>query len=182
MCVSTHHRTIFCAYAYNRPATVPPVTLPDAHLGAWRALLRVHAGVLGQVEEALGREGLPPLAWYDALWPLHEAGRPLRMGELSEGVLTIGRTGLSRLVDRLEAAGLLTRAQCGADRRGVEVGITRAGSALLRRMWPVYAGVLEERLAGALTDAEAAALRATLVRLEPQRRAASSAHALGGDR
>lgn len=57
----------------------------------------------------------------------------------------------------------------------MEVSITPAGSALLRRMWPVYAGVFRERIAGALGESEAAALGDALARIAPQPRAVSSA-------
>lgn len=122
--------------------------------------------MIGAIEEALGAAGLPPLAWYDALLPLKAAGRPLRMGELAgEVVTTIGRTGLTRLVDRLETAGMVTREHSSSDRRGVEVAITAAGAELLRRMWPVYASVIEEYVVAGLDESAATRLAADLRRL-----------------
>ncbi len=140
-------------------------SVPEAHLDAWSALLRAQATLIGAVEEALAKAGLPPIAWYDVLWPLRRAGRPMRMGELSAAVVvTIGRTGLTRLVDRLEGAGALRRAPAATDRRGVEVSITPEGVRLLRRMWPVYAGVLRARFVEPLPDADARLLAALLGR------------------
>jgi DNA-binding MarR family transcriptional regulator len=121
-------------------------------LGAWRALLNAHGHVTGEVEAALSEAGLPPLTWYDALWPLRRApGRRLRMGALAEQV-TLSRTGLSRLVDRLEAAGLLRREPAAEDRRGSYVVLTRAGADLLRRMWPVYEQVVAREFAAQVDD------------------------------
>ena len=135
---------------------MPSVSIPDEHLAAWGAILRAQASTVAAVEQALMEAGLPPLAWYDVLWPLRRVGRPMRMGELSTEVLTISRTGLTRLVDRIEDAGLLRRSAVAGDRRGVEVSITPEGVALLRRMWPVYAGVLRDRLVAAIPAAHAA--------------------------
>ena len=136
--------------------------LPDAHLDAWRALLNVHAGVVERVEQALREADLPPLGWYDVLWALRRAPeRRLRMGELAEAV-TLSRGGLTKLVDRLEAGGLLLREACVTDRRGYHAVLTPGGHALLRRMWPVYAGVLKDVFVPALSEDEAAAIAASL--------------------
>jgi DNA-binding MarR family transcriptional regulator len=127
----------------------------DETLGAWRALLNLHAGVTAEIGKALAEAGLPPLSWYDALWPLRRApGRRLRMGALAEQV-TLSRTGLIRLVDRLEAAELIARTPAPEDRRGSYVVLTKAGAELLRRMWPVYERVLEERFAPGVERAHA---------------------------
>ncbi len=139
--------------------------IPDEHLLAWRTLLNAHATLVREIEDALSAAGLPPFAWYDVLWPLHRERRPMRMGELAANVVSIGRTGLTRLVDRLEAAGMITREPAPGDRRGVQVRITKEGAGLLRRMWPVYAGVLRERFVAALDTDEALGLVATLGQL-----------------
>jgi DNA-binding MarR family transcriptional regulator len=134
-------------------------------LGAWRALLTVHGRVVSAVEEELQDAELPPLTWYDVLWPLRRAtGRRLRIGALAEQV-TLSRTGLSRLVDRLEDAGLLRREPAPEDRRGSYVVLTPAGAALLRRMWPVYKRVLEREFASSLDDPRA--LRRLLEHVSP---------------
>jgi DNA-binding MarR family transcriptional regulator len=135
----------------------------DEALGAWRALLNAHGRVVAEVEVALEAAGLPPLSWYDALWPLRKArGRKLRIGALAEQV-TLSRTGLSRLVDRLEGAGHLRREAAPEDRRGSYVVLTPSGADLLRKMWPVYERVLERSFAPGIADA--AALRRMLERI-----------------
>jgi DNA-binding MarR family transcriptional regulator len=119
-----------------------------------------------RVEEALATADLPPLSWYDALWPLYRApGRKLRVGELSTQVVTISRSGLTRLIDRLETAGLVRREPTAADRRGIIVAITSEGSGLLRRMWPVYAAVIQRSFVDALQEHEAVALAEALARV-----------------
>jgi DNA-binding MarR family transcriptional regulator len=124
-------------------------------LDAWRALLNAHARVTTEVERALAEAELPPLGWYDVLWPLYRAPRrALRMGALADQV-TMSRTGLTRLVDRIERAGLLRREAAPEDRRGSYVVLTREGAAMLRRMWPVYERVLEDAFVPAVRNPRA---------------------------
>ena len=140
--------------------------MDEEALGAWRALLDAHASMTGHVERELAAAGLPPLGWYDVLWPLHRApGRRLRMNALAAEVV-LSRTGLVRLVDRIERAGLLRREPVPEDRRGAYVVIEPAGSDLLRRMWPVYERALDVAFTRAAVDA--GPLRAALERLAQQ--------------
>src|SRR3954469_4218308 len=139
--------------------------IAEDHLDAWRGLLNAHARLTAQIEVALADAGLPQLAWYDVLWALQRApGKALRMGELAEAV-TISRSGLTRLVDRIEAEGLLERHPSPADRRAIDVAITPDGTRLLRRMWPVYEQVLREQFESKLTRQEARALTKALAKV-----------------
>ena len=139
------------------------VEISQPYLDAWRAFLNTHAAALERAEKALSAADLPPLSWYDALWPVYRApGRKLRMGELAAQVVTIGRSGLTRLVDRLEAQGLVTREPSPGDRRGTVVAITREGSALMKRMWPVYAAEIQRSFVDVLGEQEVVALGESL--------------------
>ncbi|MGH7580039.1 MAG: MarR family winged helix-turn-helix transcriptional regulator, partial [Gemmatimonadales bacterium] len=105
------------------------------HVAAWRALLTAHADLTERIDAALRRAGVIPLRWYDALLCLYEApGRRLRLAELARAAL-LSRSGLSRLVDRLEANGLLTREPAADDARGAYAVLTPAGLQALRRCW-----------------------------------------------
>ena len=138
--------------------------VPEPHLSAWRALLNAHASVVGRIEQALANAGLPPLAWYDVLWAVRRApGRQVRMAELADG-LTLSRGGVTKLVDRLEAAALLRRERAEDDGRGFYAALTDAGEEMLRRMWPVYARTLRETFVDALSTEEAAVISAGLER------------------
>jgi DNA-binding MarR family transcriptional regulator len=113
--------------------------VPDETLGAWRAFLNAHALATKRISRDLADAGLPDLSWYDVLWTLHRAeGRRMRIRELADAVV-LSSTGMTRFVDRLEAAGLVRREAVPGDRRGAYAVITKEGSALLRRMWPIYA-------------------------------------------
>jgi DNA-binding MarR family transcriptional regulator len=147
--------------------------IPAAHLDAWRAMLNAHAALIGEVERRLASAGLPPLSWYDVLWALkRSSGRSLRMLELARAVVTISPSGLTRLVDRIEAAGLLERRPCATDRRGYEAVLTTDGAAMLRRMWPVYAGVLSDHLVPNLSDRQALTVATALGRVPDSARRA----------
>ena len=84
---------------------------------------------MAEVERDLKQAGLPPLAWYDALLELHRA-RPegLRPGDLEKEML-LPQYNVSRLVDRLEAAGYVVRRRIPRDGRGQVLQITEPGPA-----------------------------------------------------
>lgn len=138
--------------------------VPEPHLSAWRGVLSAHASVVARVEEALAEADLPPLAWYDVLWAVRRVpGRRVRMAELAES-LTLSRGGLTKLADRLEAAGLLRREPAPDDRRGLYAVLTDTGEDMLRRMWPVYSHVLRKAFVEAISADEAAVIAAGLDR------------------
>lgn len=130
-------------------------------LAMWRAFLRAHSNMLRRIARDLDHAGLPPLSWYDVLAALRDAadGR-LRQVELAERVL-LSNSGLSRLVDRIEAAGLVERTSCSTDRRSFHVQIKPDGRAMLERMWPVYARGIAEDFLPAFGD-DPCEIRATL--------------------
>jgi DNA-binding MarR family transcriptional regulator len=113
--------------------------VPDETLAAWRAFLNAHALATKRISRDLADAGLPDLTWYDVLWTLYRAeGRRLRIRELADAVV-LSSTGMTRFVDRLETAGLVRREAVPGDRRGAYAVITKEGTDLLRRMWPIYA-------------------------------------------
>lgn len=101
-------------------------------LDAWRAYLRAHATITRALEAELEAEQKLSLAAYDVLVQLAESPlRRLRMTELAEAVL-LSRSGVTRLVDRLEKVGLVTRGPVETDGRGVAAELTEAGLSRLR--------------------------------------------------
>lgn len=136
--------------------------IDEFHLAAWRAFLNTHAIVIDRIERELAEAGHIPLSSYDVLLALAEAPeRRLRMHELAEAVV-LSRSGLTRLVDRLEREGLLARERCGTDRRGAYAVLTPDGLAALRRTWPVYAQGIIKHFARHLTDEEVRVLTSAL--------------------
>lgn len=134
-------------------------------LAAWRAFLNAHAAVTGRIEADLERHGLVSLVWYDVLVAISEApDRQLRPRDLARG-LVLTRSGATRLVDRLEQAGLVRREPIEGDRRGAAVVLTTEGRRALRRAWPVYAAGINALFVEVLTPDEAPVLRAALTRV-----------------
>ena len=86
------------------------------------------------------------------------------MHELARAVV-LSRSGLTRLVDRLENAGLLCREPDPSDRRGAFAVLTDEGRDMLRRMWPVYAAGIAEHFGGHISDEEAHVLTEALSRV-----------------
>jgi DNA-binding MarR family transcriptional regulator len=137
----------------------------DAVIRAWARLERAHRAAQSTVEARLKKAGLPPLAWYDALLELERADPPgLRPFELQKAML-LAQYNLSRLVDRLEAAGYVARSASEEDGRGQRLTITKSGRALRRRMWPVYADAIAAAVGSRLSEPEATTLGDLLGRL-----------------
>ena len=145
--------------------TLVPVGLSCAELATWRTFLRAHATVVRTLEHELLAEHELPLASYDVLVQLSEApDRRLRMTELADRVL-LSRSGLTRLADRLERDGLLTREACPSDARGTLAVLTDTGLARLRQAWPTHLRGVAEHVTGRLSAAEVEQLGVLLGKL-----------------
>jgi DNA-binding MarR family transcriptional regulator len=103
------------------------VLLDNEELAAWRGMLRAHSALTRALDAELAREHDLPLSSYEVLLFLNDSdhGR-MRMSELADSVL-LSRSGLTRLVDRLERQGLLKRERCESDARGLFAEITPEG-------------------------------------------------------
>jgi DNA-binding MarR family transcriptional regulator len=126
----------------------------DLELDAWAGFLRTHATLVRELDEELTeRHGLP-LSSYDVLVQLDAApeGR-LRMSHLADAVL-LSRSGLSRLVTRLEKQGLLARTECPSDARGAFAAITDPGREKLAEARATHRAGVRERFLDKLADRE----------------------------
>lgn len=139
--------------------------LTPAESTTWRLFLRSHAQISRVLESELVAAHDLPLASYDVLVQLSEApGRGLRMTELAERVL-LSRSGLTRLVDRLERDGLVQRQACPSDLRGTHAVLTDAGLARLREAWSTHLKGVVEHMTGRLDEDEIVQLGALLSKL-----------------
>ena len=132
---------------------------------AWRSFLEAHSALTGVLEDELVAARELPLAWYDVLFQLSEApGGRMRMLDLAHAVL-LSKSGLTRLFDRMEDAGLVRREPFEEDRRGTMAVLTAKGRTALRRAAPVHERGIQEHFARHITDAEARTIRAAFRRL-----------------
>ncbi len=132
---------------------------------AWRALISAYSVAVERIECELSEAGLPPLAWYDVLLELSVApGRRLRMHELARAVV-LSRSGLTRLVDRLEKADLLHREPDPADGRGSFATLTVGGASMREKMWPIYARGIAEHFGAHVSEEEAEVIGRALGRV-----------------
>ena len=145
------------------------MTSPEAgeqsRFNAWHAFLVAHAAL----EPILNREleaacGLP-LRWFDVLAQLHRTPHKcLSMTELANAVL-LSKSGLTRLVDRIQEAGLVQRAAAPGDRRSLLIVLTPSGEKVLKRAAPIHEDGIRRHFAAYIRDSEAATVEAALSRI-----------------
>src|SRR4051794_36605730 len=112
--------------------------LSEAELAVWRGFLRLHAALAKQLDAELEAAHGIPLSSYEVLINLQAApDRRLRMADLADRAL-LSRSGMTRLVDRLERQGLLARDACASDARGCFAVLTEEGEALLSKARPTH--------------------------------------------
>lgn len=137
----------------------------DVELEVWRTFLRAHSRITRRLETDLLAAHDLPLAEYDVLVQLVQApDRRLRMTELADRVL-LSRSGLTRLVDRLEREGLVQRVACRSDARGLFAVLTPAGLDRLRTASATHLAGIVAYFTGRLRPDELATLGPLLDKL-----------------
>jgi len=139
--------------------------LTEAELRAWKGFLRTHAGMLRALDAELEAAHNLSLSSYEVLRALRCAPRGrLRMADLAEHAL-LSRSGMTRLVDRLERQGLLKRCSCSDDARGCFAALTSAGVELSDRARATHHAGVRARFLGHLAPEELESLAALWERL-----------------
>ena len=119
-------------------STARPTPLDECEMAAWHALIRSHARVVRRLEAELEAEQGLTLQAYEVLAHLSEAPeRRLRMSDLA-ALVVISPSGLTRLVDKLAADGLVERQRCSTDARVVYASLTTDGLDRLRAAYPTH--------------------------------------------
>lgn len=160
--------------AATTTTTIPTtVRLSEPELRAWRGLLRVHAALT----QALGAEmeaahGLSLSAYEVLMFVADAPEQHMRMRDLADSVI-LSRSGLTRLVDRLESDGLICRQACPSDARGAYAKLTPAGAAKLREARETHLAGVRAHFLDRLSPEDQALLAETWERVLP------SAHAPG---
>jgi DNA-binding MarR family transcriptional regulator len=137
----------------------------DARLETWRAFLVAHARLFRRMDDELRAEHDLSLPEYEALLQLAQApGRRLRMSRLASLVL-LSKSGVTRLIDRLENDGSVERSQCSHDGRGAEAVLTTAGLDRLRAASGTHLRGIERYFIEPLDPADLATVERTMTRV-----------------
>jgi len=132
----------------------------------WQAFLSVHRQLVELLADQMLTDHQLHLDWFDVLIHLADApGRQLRQRELRDRLL-LSESGVSRLLARMAAAGLLERTQADDDRRGVAIALTDKGAAALGAATGSHLELVAQLFTDKLTAAEAVALQHILAKLD----------------
>jgi DNA-binding MarR family transcriptional regulator len=134
---------------------------------AWRGLLRAYCSLTKRLDAGLENQHGLPLSSYEVLHRLQDSedGR-MRMCDLAEQA-QLSRSGLTRLVDRLERDGLLERCSCDHDARGAYACLTDAGRERLTASRVTHIGVIREQFLSRFSEAELDAMVESWNRIAP---------------
>jgi DNA-binding MarR family transcriptional regulator len=124
----------------------------------FRSFLIAHSRISTKLEAELLSEHQLSLAAFDVFVQLHESpGHCLRMTELSDAVL-LSRSGVTRIVERLEQEGLVRRGRATCDGRGVTATLTEQGLTRFHAAVVTHLRGIREHFVSRLTPVELAAL------------------------
>ena len=142
-------------------------TLTAGELRAWRGLLRAHACLARRLDAELDQAHGLPMTSYEVLHHLDEAlGGRMRMRDLAEQA-QLSRSGLTRLVDRLEREELLERCSCEHDARGSYACLTERGRERLEDARVTQLAVVREHFFSRFSELELSLLAGMCERIAP---------------
>ena len=121
----------------------------SAALRLWVVMSRAHAAIAAHAAADVARHGLT-LAEFGILEALYHRG-PMLLGEVQRRIL-VSSGGITFLVDRLTAKGLVERRTCHEDRRARYAALTPAGTALVAKIFPEHAALLTQVMEGLTVD------------------------------
>ena len=131
----------------------------------WQDFLAAHRDITGRLAEQMMRDHQLPLEWFDVLVHLADVpGMRLRQRALRDRLL-LSESGVSRLLVRMERAGLITRAAADEDRRGVEIALTERGRSALLAATASHLRLVASLFTSRLTASDRVALRRVLSKL-----------------
>jgi DNA-binding MarR family transcriptional regulator len=120
-------------------------------LAIWRVFLECGYALIDILDAELQAQAEMTLRWYDVLVNLDEAEHPVRMNELASRILA-SKSGLTRVIDRMEEAGLVERHRPRDDRRAIQVVMTPKGAQALQAARLVHRRGIYEHFAQHLDD------------------------------
>ena len=136
---------------------------------AWLALIRTHARLWDQVETRMRQDSGLTMPRYDVLMQLENAGGRLGLSDLAEAVV-LSASGLSKLLDRMAEAGLVSREPDPVDARSTYAAITPQGRSVVRRARRRHHDFLQATFGDALAERDAAHLVRIMARVDARSR------------
>jgi DNA-binding MarR family transcriptional regulator len=137
-------------------------------LRVWRLFFESAMALVDVLGGELEEEGLP-MRWYDVLVQLEDAPEGIPMNELADRIL-YSKSGFTRVVDRMEEAGLVRRVRPEHDRRTVLVVITEEGDRTKERARRYHRDGIERHFAQHLSEADVKALARALEKISAHAR------------
>jgi len=141
---------------------------PD-RLRCWRLFFESSLALADVLDTALEQAVGIPQRWYDVLVHLEESPAGVRMNELAEQIL-YSKSGFTRVVDRMEEAGLVRRVHPADDRRSILVVLTDEGIEKMKDARLHHRDGIERHFSRHLTDADVAALTGALEKVSAHAR------------
>jgi DNA-binding MarR family transcriptional regulator len=136
-------------------------------LRAWQLYFESALALIDVLDTELERDTGLPLRWYDVLVHLEDTPAGLRMNDLAERIL-YSKSGFTRVVDKLEAAGLVRRVRPEHDRRSVLVLLTNQGRDTMEHARRHHRNGIEQHFSHHLTDTDIKALTRALEKISTQ--------------
>lgn len=125
---------------------------------AWYAMLQVSTRLVELLNADLEEQAGIPLSWFEVLAQLHWAPQECsRMGELADNLL-LSRGGVTRLIARMEEAGLVRREIPPHDRRATFAHLTDQGRETFERALPAHIANMHRHFHAPLSDQDLADL------------------------
>jgi DNA-binding MarR family transcriptional regulator len=138
-------------------------------LRAWRLFFESALALLDVLDAELEQVVGIPQRWYDVLVHLEESPQGVPMNELAERIL-YSKSGFTRVVDRMEEAGLVRRARLENDRRTILIVLTDKGTETLKRARRHHRDGIERHFSQHLTDTDVKALTRALEKVSAHAR------------
>jgi DNA-binding MarR family transcriptional regulator len=138
-------------------------------LRSWRLFFESALALLDVLDTELENAVGIPMRWYDVLVHLEESPEGIRMNELAERIL-YSKSGFTRVVDRMEDAGLVRRVRPDDDRRSILVVLTDNGAEMLERARRYHRDGIEQHFSQHLTDADIKGLTRALEKISTHAR------------
>jgi DNA-binding MarR family transcriptional regulator len=148
----------------------PPLSSPSPErLRTWRLYFESALALLDVLDNELERDADIPLRWYDVLVQLEESPEGVPMNALADRIL-YSKSGFTRVVDRMEQAGLVLRVRPENDRRTILVVLTKNGTEVMERARRHHRDGIEQHFAQHLSDTEIKAVTRALEKISTHAR------------